>query len=431
MGIQADQAAETSIRQAGTAADTLPSTQQPAVKPTVYRILLAISLVHLLNDTIQSIIPAIMPILKDSMKLNFVQVGAVAFALNITAAVLQPLIGYYSDRRPSPFLLPLGMALTCIGVLGLALSQSYWLIILSVVCIGIGSAVFHPEASRVAYFAAGSQRGLAQSIFQVGGNSGQALASVMTIFIFARLGQLGAIWFTFAAGAAIAVQLLIARWYGRALVSDTIARKQQGPPKRMPAARRKQIGFALILLIAMVFARSWYHAGVTLYYPFWMMDHFGYTLERVQLYILLFTGAGVFGTFMGGALSDRFGRRNLIFFSMLGAVPFALMLPYLNPFWAYFILPIIGFIILSSFSVTVVYAQELMPGRIGTVSGLILGLAFGLGALGSLALGGLSNWLGVDFVIQTVSFLPLLGLLTLLLPSDRKLREWSEEAPSQ
>lgn len=397
------------------------------VKPTVFRILLAISLVHLFNDTIQAVIPAILPILKDKMSLSYMQSGVIVFALNMTASVMQPVVGLYSDRKPMPYMLPIGMGFTFLGVLGLSLAPNYALILLSVLLIGIGSAIFHPEGSRVAYMAGGSRRGLAQSIFQVGGNSGQSLASVMTALVFAPLGQLGALWFTAVAGAGVLVQLYISRWYQGYMAANPPQARKSGS-RAMSPTRKKQIAFAVCMLIFLVFARSWYHAGITIYYPFYLMDKFGISLERAQMYIFLFAAAGALGTFMGGPLSDKIGRRNVIFLAMLGAAPLALALPYANAFWTYVILLVNGFIILSSFSVTVVYAQELMPGKVGTVSGLITGLAFGLGALGAVGLGSLIDTFHLPFVMQLVSFLPLIGLLTFFLPSDRTLKQWAQEA---
>ncbi|MEK8127591.1 MFS transporter [Paenibacillus filicis] len=403
-----------------------PQTTKTDVKPTVFRILLLISLVHLFNDTIQAVIPAILPILKDTMQLNFTQSGIIVFALNMTASVMQPLVGLYSDRKPRPYMLPIGMGFTCIGVLGLAIAPNYWLVLLSVLMVGIGSAIFHPEGSRVAYMAGGSRRGLAQSIFQVGGNSGQSLASIMTALVFVPFGQFGAIWFTAVAAIGIVVQLAISRWYSGYLAANPPAARKSGA-RAMDPSRKRQISFAVCMLIFLVFARSWYQAGITIYFPFELMEKFAMTLEHAQIYIFLFAAAGAVGTFMGGPLSDKFGRRNIIFFSMLGSAPLAMVLPYANEFWSYIILLINGFIILSSFSVTVVYAQELIPGKIGTVSGLITGLAFGLGALGAVALGGLADTFHLQAVMGWVSFLPLIGLLTFFLPSDRKLKEWSRE----
>lgn len=400
---------------------------QPDVKPTVYRILLAISLVHLFNDTIQAIVPAILPIFKDSMRLTYMQSGIIVFALNMTSSVMQPVVGMFADRRPTPVILPIGMGFTFIGVLGLALAPNYWLVLLSVLLIGLGSAVFHPEASRVANMAAGSRRGLAQSIFQVGGNSGQSLASVMTALVFAPLGQIGAIWFTLVAAIGIFVQAQIAKWYDNYLRTTEVARKKNAARTISPE-RKKKITFAIYMLIFLVFARSWYQSGITIYYPFYLMEKFGISLDKAQMYIFLYAAAGAVGTFMGGPLSDKFGRRNLLMFSLLGTAPLALILPYANAFWAFVILLFNGFILLSSFSVTVVYAQDLIPGKVGTVSGLVTGLAFGLGALGAVALGGLIDRFHLPFVMQAVSFLPLLGILTILLPSDKTLKSWSEGA---
>ncbi|CAG7647649.1 MFS transporter [Paenibacillus allorhizosphaerae] len=416
--------APTDSARSGPLYKTAPRTD---VKPTVFRILIAISIVHLFNDTIQSVIPAILPILKNSMSLNYTQSGIIVFALNMTASVMQPVVGMYSDRKPSPYMLPLGMVSTCLGVLGLAIAPNYWFVLLSVLLVGIGSAVFHPEASRVAFMAGGARRGLAQSIFQVGGNTGQSLASVMTALVFVPLGQLGAIWFTLVAGLAIIVQLYIAKWYGGYIAANPPVKKKSGV-RVMSPARKKQIAFAVVTLVFLVFARSWYSAGITIYYPFYIMEKFGIRLEQAQLYIFLFAASGAAGTFFGGPLSDKFGRRNLILFSMLGTAPLALLLPYVGSAGAYIILLINGFILMSSFSVTVVYAQELIPGKIGTVSGLITGLAFGMGALGAVALGGLADWIHLPVVMQLVSVLPLLGLLTFLLPNDRIVKSWSQEA---
>jgi FSR family fosmidomycin resistance protein-like MFS transporter len=392
---------------------------------TMYRILFAISFVHLLNDSVQAVIPAIFPILAESMNLSFLQLGFIGFALNMTASVMQPVVGWYTDKRPSPYLLPLGMVFTFLGMLGLALSNHYGLVLLSVVLVGVGSAVFHPEGSRVVYMAAGQRRGLAQSIFQVGGNGGQSLAPIMTALIFVPLGQFGAIWFTILAAVAFLVLLYIASWsINRLKMVQPI--KKQTTRGEINTERRKQVIFGMILLIFLVFARSWYHAGITNYYPFYLIQDYGLTIKSAQVYIFIFLAAGALGTFCGGPLADRFGKRNIIMLSMLCSAPLALVLPHVSLFWAYPIFMINGFIILSSFSVTVVYAQELVPGKIGTVTGLIIGLAFGMGAIGSVALGGLVDVFGLKTIMVLTGFLPLIGLLTILLPSDKKLIEWQQ-----
>ncbi|WP_438434245.1 MFS transporter [Gorillibacterium sp. sgz500922] len=397
--------------------------------PTVYRVLFAISLVHLLNDSIQAVFPAMNRIFLESLHLSYTQLGFIAFGLNFTASIIQPIVGMYTDRKPMPLLLPLGMVSTLLGMLLLALTHSYPMVLLSVVLVGIGSAVFHPEGSRVANLAAGPRRGLAQSIFQVGGNGGQALAPVFTLFILLPLGQPGAIWFTLVAGLAVLVQCYVARWYGKQLALG--ARKARSSrPVVMTKERKRQIAAALWLLIFLVFVRSWYHASILNFFTSFLVEHRGLSDNASQYYLFAFLGAGAVGTFAGGPLADRFGRKAVLFFSMLGAAPFALALPYASAPVQFVLLLIIGFILLSSFSVAVVYAQELIPGKIGTVSGLITGLAFGLGAVGAVALGSLIDLTSLPAVMKACSFLPLIGVVTYYLPSDAKLREWSGDALS-
>ncbi|TCP59622.1 FSR family fosmidomycin resistance protein-like MFS transporter [Tumebacillus sp. BK434] len=399
---------------------------QSSPNGTMYRILFAISFVHLLNDTMQAVIPAVYPTLRESMALTFTQVGLISFAFNMTSSVLQPVVGFWSDKKPKPFLLPFGMALSMIGMLGLAFAPNYLWILFTVLFVGLGSAVFHPEGSKVAYLAAGTRRGFAQSVYQVGGNTGSSLAPLMTALIFVPLGQFGAIWFTSLAAVAIVVCLFVSSWYTQQLATQALARKSKG--ERKSGALKRQIGFAIVLLTFLVFARSWYSSGLSNYYQFYLIDHYGLSISKAQVFIFLFMIAGVIGTFIGGPLADRFGKRRMIFFSMLGAAPFALLLPHVSLLFAYPLLFVIGVILSTSWSVTVVYAQELIPGKIGTVSGLIVGLAFGLGAIGSVALGKLSDLQGLDFTMLFCSFLPLLGLLTYLLPTDRKLKEWEANA---
>jgi FSR family fosmidomycin resistance protein-like MFS transporter len=395
---------------------------------TVYVMLFAVSIAHLLNDAIQSVIPAMYPILKDGLALSYTQIGAIGLVQNITASVMQPVVGLYSDRKPTPFLLPLGMISSLFGMLGLALAPNFAVVLLSVTLVGLGSAVFHPEASRVAYMAAGPRRGLAQSIFQVGGNSGQALAPVFmaVIFLHLGLGQKGAGWFTAVAAAASIVLVYVAFWYRDTLRVTQRVKKSAAAPVYSPE-RKKTIRNAMLLLIVLVFARSWYSASISSYLPFYLMDHFHLSLEATQWYFLFpFLAFGAAGTFFGGPLADRFGRKTIIWFSMLGTAPLALLMPYVPAAAAAVICSVMGFILLSSFSVTVVYAQELAPGRVGTVSGLMIGFAFGMGALGGLAIGALMDLWGSVTVMRIVSFLPLLGVLTYFLPSDRKLKELAQ-----
>ncbi|SEM89834.1 MFS transporter [Lihuaxuella thermophila] len=403
----------------------LSSTERFDAKPTIYPILFLISLVHLFNDSMQAVIPAIFPILKNSMHLTYTQIGWIGFAINFTASLLQPVFGWYTDKRPFPYMLPIGMASTCLGMFCLAFAPSYMFVLLAVVLVGIGSAIFHPESSRVSYLAAGNRRGLAQSIFQVGGNTGQALAPLMTYLIFIPLGQRGALWFTLVAGTALVIQLFIARWYqGYLRAHPRPANQEQAAAQT--SGIKKALLFAMILLIFLIFVRSWYHAGISTYYQFYLMERYHISLEHAQIYIFLFLLAGAAGTFFGGPLADRFGMKRIIYFSMLGSAPLALLLPYVNASWAYVILLMNGFIVLSSFSVTVVYAQQLFPGKIGMVSGLTVGFAFGMGAVGSVGLGKMIDMAGLSSVMHWIGFLPLLGVLTYFLPDDQKVKEWNQ-----
>ena len=395
---------------------------------TIFVILFAISVVHLLNDSIQAVIPAIFPILKESMNLTYFQVGLIGFFLNVTASIMQPFVGLYSDKKPSPYLLPIGMSSTFLGVLGLALAPHYVLVLVSVVFIGLGSAVFHPEAAKVTYLAAGPRRGLAQSIYQVGGNAGQSLAPLFTMLIFVPFGQHGALFFTLVAAMAIGMQLWIARWYTDALAhSDRMAARRQASAdtKVERPELRKKIMVAMVALILFTFARSFYHAGISGFYPFYLIEHFRLSIKEAQWFTFAFLASGAVGTLAGGSISDKIGKKRTMLLSMLVSIPMTIALPFVGTQAAFILLLIIGFVILSSFSVVVVYGQELMPGKVGMVSGLIIGLAFGLGAIGSASLGALSDVLGIGTMMKMTGFLPVIGLLALLvLPSDEKVREW-------
>lgn len=390
---------------------------------TLYSILVIIGLCHLLNDSLQAVIPAMFPILEKSLGLTFTQLGFIAFTLNMVASVMQPVIGMYTDKNPLPYALPIGLTSSMFGMLGLAIAPNFWTILLSVFFIGIGSAVFHPEGSRVAYLAAGTRRGLAQSIYQVGGNTGQALAPLITALVLVPLGQFGAIWFTAIAGLAVIFLIYIARWY-KAQIHIFSNGKTSESTNKTPSNIAKSIRNALIVLIFLVFARSWYQNAIGNFYAFYVIDNYGFSIAKSQIYIFTFLFTGAIGTFLGGPLADRFGKRNIIFISLIAPAPFALALPFVGPFLAIIFLAVIGFLLLSSFSVTVVYAQELMPSKIGTMSGLIVGLAFGMGAIGSVALGSLIDLIGLTPTMILVSLLPLLGFLTHLLPTDEKVTEW-------
>jgi MFS transporter, FSR family, fosmidomycin resistance protein len=392
---------------------------------TIYGVLFAISSGHFINDTLQSVVPAMFPIIERSLQLSYTQIGWIAFALNMTSSLLQPVFGYYADIKSKPYLLPLGMLSSLIGLIGFAISGHFLWVILSVLFIGFGSAIFHPEGSRVAYMAAGQRRGLAQSIYQVGGNTGQSLAPLITAFIFVPFGQKGALWFSVVAIAGIFVLLNVSKWYSNQLqTKENINSRSRTKEKSSPV--HNKIKWAMVLVVFLVFARSWYAAGLSNYYQFYLIEDYGLSIQKAQAYIFAFMFAGVLGTFFGGPLADRFGKRNIIFLSMLGAAPLTLTLPYLSLLYVFPVIFCIGFIISSSFSVIVVYAQELLPKKIGMVSGLTVGLAFGMGAVGAVLFGGLADLYSIRFVMILCSFLPLLGMLTFLLPADEAVRKYNK-----
>ena len=389
---------------------------------TTYKILIIMGLCHLLNDSIQSVIPAMFPILGKSMGLSFTQLGFIAFALNMVSSVMQPFIGAFSDKRPMPYALPIGMTSTLLGVIGLALAPNYSLVIVSVLFIGLGSAIFHPEGSRVAHMAAGTRRGLAQSIYQVGGNSGQALAPLITALILVPLGQIGAAWFSLVAAAAVFLLIYIAFWYSNRLKEASILNTHYGSnvaDTSQPIS--KKVLFALILILFLIFARSWYVAGITNFYAFFTMEHYDFSIQKAQMFLFAFLVTGALGTFFGGPLADKFGKRKIIIISILGSAPLSILIPFVPASVAFVFLLITGFILMSSFSVTVIYAQELVPGKIGTMAGLTVGLAFGMGAIGSIALGIMADHFGLLATLTFTGFLPILGALGFFLPSDQKL----------
>ncbi|PKH10427.1 MFS transporter [Planomicrobium sp. MB-3u-38] len=387
----------------------------------VYPVMFAIGACHLLNDTLQAVIPAMFPILEEERGLTFTQLGLIAFALNMVASVLQPVVGYISDKKPMPYALPLGMTSSFLGIAGLAFALEYWMILVSVMFLGFGSAVFHPEGSRVSYMAAGSKRGLSQSIYQVGGNSGQALAPLISAFILVPLGQTGAALFLFVAALGIFILSKISRWYKEQLEQEKLQKVKKVLLSSLPEMTRKQIGIALTLLLIIIFARSFYVTNITSFYIFHLMETYGLTIQQGQLYIFLFLGVGAAGTFFGGPLADKIGRKNVIVMSLAVPIPLALILPYMPLYAVLLLLGLIGFFIMLSFSVTVVYAQELVPSKIGTMAGLTVGLAFGMGAIGGVVIGILMDSIGVYETMVVVSFLPLLGLVGLGLPKDRKI----------
>lgn len=398
-----------------------------AMDSPMFKILFIIGLCHLFNDAIQSVVPAMFPILEKSMGLSYTQLGIIAFSLNMVSSVMQPVVGSFTDKRPMPYALPIGLSFTLLGVFGLGFAPGFGWVVFSVIFIGLGSAVFHPEGSRVAHMAAGNQRGLAQSIYQVGGNTGQALAPLITALILVPLGQIGASWFTIVAAAAVILLVYIASWYNHRLKTFSKPVKNKMAGLENNSGISKDVKKALVFILLLIFARSWYISGMTNFYSFYAIKEYAMTIKEAQLFLFAFLVSGAFGTFFGGPLADRFGKKKIISFSMLATVPFSILIPYVPAALAFAFLLITGFILMTSFSVTVVYAQELVPGKIGLMSGLTVGLAFGMGAIGSVGLGSIADAVGLQTMVMGIGILPLLGLISFLLPSDKIVSEWNKK----
>jgi FSR family fosmidomycin resistance protein-like MFS transporter len=402
------------------------SAKAPKVSESpMFKILFIIGLCHLLNDAIQSVVPAMFPILQKSMGLSFTQLGIIAFSLNMVSSVMQPVVGIFTDKKPMPYALPIGLTFTLFGVFGLGFAPGFGMVVLSVLFIGLGSAVFHPEGSRVAHMAAGNRRGLAQSIYQVGGNTGQSLAPLITALILVPLGQIGASWFTIVAALAVILLFYIANWYNQSLMTTSVPLKKKNASIDTNKGLSPEVKKALVFILLLIFARSWYISGMTNFYAFYTIKEYALTIKESQLFLFAFLVSGAFGTFFGGPLADRFGKKKIISFSMLATVPFSILIPFVPAFLAFIFLLLTGFILMTSFSVTVVYAQELVPGKIGTMSGLTVGLAFGMGAIGSVGLGYIADAIGLQTMMMGIGLLPLLGLIAFLLPSDKNVREWN------
>ena len=397
------------------------NTTSSIAKPNspVYTMMILIGVCHLINDTMQSVIPAMFPLLERDMGLTYTQLGLISFTLNMFASVLQPVVGAVTDKKPMPFALPIGMVSSFIGLTMLILAPNYQLILVSVLFLGLGSAVFHPEGSRVSFMAAGNKRGLAQSIYQVGGNSGQALAPLISAFLILPFGMYGASVVLILTAIGIFMLTKIAIWYRKQLEEEKLSKVKKVLVSSLPPLTKKQVGIALSLLLVIIFARSFYVTNITNFYVFYLIQEYGLTIEKGQLLIFLFMACGVVGTFFGGSLSDRIGRKNVILISVVVPIPLCLALPYV-PLWLVVILLIvIGSLIMISFSVTVVYAQELVPTKIGTMAGLTVGLAFGMGAIGSVLIGILMDKIGIETTMMIISVLPILMLVALALPRDQ------------
>jgi len=394
----------------------MKTTYPPSPSQTVYPILFAISFSHLLNDTIQSLIPAIYPLLKDSFSLSFSQIGIITLVFQMSSSLFQPVVGTLTDRRPFPFALPLGMSLSLAGIILMAFAPGFEWVLVSVALIGLGSSVFHPEASRMAHAASGGKRGLAQSIFQVGGNAGSSFGPLLAAAIIAPFGQFNVIYFSIAALIAIVVLYRIGGWYKPKALRALIQRRNKVVQEKSTLPK-KTIVWSVIILLVLIFSKYFYMASITSYFTFYLIDKFNVSVQASQIHLFVFLFAVAAGTMIGGPVGDRIGRKYVIWASILGAAPFALMLPYADLFWTTILSGIIGFVLASAFSAILVYAQELLPGNIGMVSGLFFGFAFGMGGIGSALLGQLADLTSISYVYWICSFLPLLGLIAAFLPN--------------
>lgn len=396
--------------------------ETPAVKAgadkTIFNILLAISFCHLLNDTIQSVLPAIYPMLKASFHLDFGQVGLIALTLQLTASLLQPLVGLRTDKHPQPYSLAIGMGITLVGLLALSMAPTYATVLVAAGTVGIGSAVFHPESSRVARMASGGQHGLAQSLFQVGGNAGSALGPLLAAFVLTK-GQSSIAWFSFLALAGIMILISIGTWaknHRAARAMAQAAAAGSSHTAHLAGLPSSKIAVSMAILIALMFSKFFYLASITSYFTFYLMNKFQLSLQNAQLHLFIFLGAVAAGTIAGGPIGDRIGRKYVIWGSILGVLPFTLLLPYVNLLWTTVLSVLIGMILASAFSAILVYAQELVPGRVGMISGLFFGFAFGMGGVGAALLGKLADLTSLTFVYHVCAFLPAIGILTAFLP---------------
>ena len=398
----------------GTAVD-----HRTVAQVTTFSIIVSLSFCHLLNDLMQSLVPALYPILKSSYGLSFGQIGLITLTVQCTASILQPVVGFYTDRRPQPYSLTVGIGFTLVGLVAMSRAASYPAILIAAALIGMGSSVFHPEASRVARMAAGGRYGLAQSLFQVGGNVGSASGPLLAAFVVVPRGQSSIAWFALAALVAMVVLLQVAGWYARHAAPAGRHRPRPGPRWRAPREStlpRRRVATAVVVLVALLFSKNVYSASLSSYYTLYLIDRFHLPVQTAQLYLFAFLVGIVVGTIAGGAVGDRVGRIPVMWFSILGALPFALILPYANLFWTGVLAVLIAIIMASSFSAILVYAQELLPGRVGLTAGMFYGLAFGLAGLGAAALGRLADLTSISTVYRLTPFLLLLGLLTALLP---------------
>jgi len=387
------------------------------VQKTVYSILFSISFAHLLNDLIQAIIPSVYPILKQNYHLSFSQIGLITFAFQLTASLFQPFVGYYTDKYPKPFSQIYGMLFSMAGIISIAFANNFYWILLSVMLIGTGSSIFHPESARISNMASGGKRGLAQAIFQVGGNFGTALAPLLVALIVVPNSQKYLLWFVIAAAIGLAIISKIAFWYRDHLILRKHKKVVFADFQRLT---KSNVKWAITILLIVIFSKFFYSACLSTYYTFYVMDKFHLSIKEAQVHMFIYLLAYAAGTILGGPLGDKIGRKYVIWLSVFGAAPFAMLLPYVNLFWTDVLMVIIGIIISSAFPAILVYAQELLPKKLGMISGLFYGFAFGMGALGSAFLGKLADFTSIQYVYQVCSFLPLIGIICYFLPNLKK-----------
>ena len=392
------------------------ATASPNVNDTALRVLFALSVSHMLNDTIQSVLPAIYPVLKSTFVLSFTQVGLITFAFQLTASLLQPVVGSFTDRRPQPYSLACGMGVTLVGLVLLAHAPNFHMILVASALVGTGSSIFHPEASRLARLASGGKHGLAQSLFQVGGNFGTSLGPLLAAAIVVPHGQRSILWFTVLAAAAILLLIRLGAWYRGHLE----LRLRRAVPDHAPvvaALPRPQVVRAMIVLGALIFSKYFYLSSLTNYYTFYLIHKFGVSVQQAQIFLFIFLFAVAAGTIIGGPVGDRIGRKYVIWVSILGVAPFTLALPYVGLTATALLTVVIGLVLASAFSAILVYATELVPGKVGTIAGVFFGFAFGIAGIASALLGRLADHTGIEYVYHLCSFLPLIGLLTAFLPN--------------
>lgn len=388
----------------------------PRKQEVAMMVLAALSLSHLLNDLIQSLLPAVYPLIKEGYQLSFSQIGVITLTYQLAASLLQPFVGLFTDKKPVPYSLPFGMLSTFFGIMTFAYATSFSFLLVGAALIGTGSAVFHPESSRMARAAAGGRLGFAQSFFQIGGNAGSAIGPLLAAFVVLPYGQTNMAWFSLAALLAIVVLSLVSTWYKRLYLGARGAGHRAMP---VSLYSRRTVIISIVVLLVLLFSKYFYISSLSSYYTFYLIEKFGVSVRNAQLLLFLYLAASAVGTFFGGPIGDRFGRKVVIWVSILGVLPFTLLMPHVNLVWTAVLSVVIALIISSAFSAIIVYAQELIPGRTGLVAGLFFGFAFGMGGLGAATFGNIADQRGIEFVYSIAAYLPALGILTVFLPNEK------------